>query len=599
MPRTKVPPVAPSTPTTATPPTTPPALPTPIGVGIDTARYGHHATFLRPDLQPAAKPLDITENAPGYDQLRQRLQTIAEHHGPVHFHFRIDVAGVYADNLLTFLAALPEPKTISCGDPQRNQNYRAAVCGAKKSDPVESYALARFALTEKPRATLLLSAAQRLLRSLAGRLQAHVRQRTRLVNQLHQLLARAFPELALLVEDLSTGWVLELLDHYPSAARIAAARPASLQALPYLPHELVPRLQQQARDSLASLTGPLVEDLVRDQVRQVRDACLRQKRLENWLVQAYRDLPQANHLDTIKGIGPVTAAVLTAFILDIGRFATPNHLVGYFGIFPVKDTSGVERDGNRRVPKGLVMSPRGNDLVRRYLWLAALAASRHNPAVRPLYQRVRAKHPERPSIAIGHCMRKLLHLVFAIWKSGQPFDPGYYPWERPSHMPSSDSPVSLREPAAPAEPAAGLKPETEPARSEVTATGSTSAAALPQSAAASAAPWIDFGHLREQLPLARVLEHLGLLADLRGRGSQRRGSCPIHNPGGGGRSFSVNLTDNVWHCFDAGCSRQGDVIDLWSALRGQTLRAAALELVQTFGLEPAPPGGTEKRHGSK
>ena len=60
---------------------------------------------------------------------------------------------------------------------------------------------------------------------------------------------------------------------------------------------------------------------MRDQVRQLRDAGARQKRLENLLVSAYRALPQANHLDTIPGIGAVTAAVLTAFILDIDRFA--------------------------------------------------------------------------------------------------------------------------------------------------------------------------------------------------------------------------------------------------------------------------------------
>src|SRR5262249_216906 len=39
---------------------------------------------------------------------------------------------------------------------------------------------------------------------------AVVRQRTRLISQLHQLLALAFPELALLVEDISRGWVLGL-----------------------------------------------------------------------------------------------------------------------------------------------------------------------------------------------------------------------------------------------------------------------------------------------------------------------------------------------------------------------------------------------------
>jgi hypothetical protein len=38
------------------------------------------------------------------------------------------------------------------------------------------------------------------------------------------------------------------------------------------------------------------------------------------------------------------------------------------------------------------------------------------------------------------------------------------------------------------------------------------------------------------------------------------------------------------------------VIDLWAAVHGYSLRQAALDLVDTFGLEPAP-RGTEKRNG--
>src|SRR5262249_36016555 len=64
---------------------------------------------------------------------------------------------------------------------------------------------------------------------------------------------------------------------------------------------------------------------------------------------------------------------------------------------------------------------------------------------------------------------------------------------------------------------------------------------------------------------------------------------------GCGRTFSVHLDDNVFHCFDVGCAAKGDVIDLWARLRGLPLRDAALDLVDTFGLEPAP--RTEKRSG--
>src|SRR5258708_35229829 len=76
--------------------------------------------------------------------------------------------------------------------------------------------------------------------------------------------------------------------------------------------------------------------------------------------------------------------------------------------------------------------------------MAALSAAQHNPACKPLYQRVRARHPEQPSIAIGHVMRKLLHLALAVWKSGKPFDPEHYPWDKPAHLqPKTDSPVEV------------------------------------------------------------------------------------------------------------------------------------------------------------
>jgi transposase len=607
----------------------------PIGAGFDTSRYGHYAAFLHADLQPAAANLMVVESGLGYRQLRQRLDAIAgKHAGHVHFHMRIDVAGCYADNLLAFLQALPYSKTISCGDPQRNKNYRVAIFGSKKSDPVEAHACARFASTEKPKPTPMLTPAMRSLGQIASRLESQARQNTRVLNQLHNLLARTFPELALLVKDLGTGWVLTLLQRYPSAAQLAKARPSALEKIPYLPHEHIPVLVQHARASVASLTGPAAETLVRDLAGQVKDAKIRQKAMEKLLVEAYRPLP-ANHLDTIPGIGPVTAAILTAKIVDPHRFVLPAKLTGLFGIFPVEASSGIDRDGNARLPVRMIMSKRGNDLVRRYLWMAALSAAQHNPAVRPLYQRVRAKHPDQPSIAIGHVMAKLLRIALAVWKTGKPFDPEHYPWEKPAHLqpqldaqPEGEARPKTEQAPEQNQQAAGHKNPAMPERSVVTAACGTSS--LPEAATAgngatrsqearcagrtsdiamspdrdthsdilmsqpAVSPWLDFAHVKSQLPIQRVLEHLDLFAQMRGRGSQWRGPCPVHGQGKG-RTFSVQLDANLFQCFDKKCAIKGDIIDLWAAVKGLNLRDAALDLARLFNLELAP--GTEKRHG--
>jgi hypothetical protein len=270
--------------------------------------------------------------------------------------------------------------------------------------------------------------------------------------------------------------------------------------------------------------------------------------------------------------------------------------VAYFGVMPIEMSSGVDRDGQPRGSRRHVRSRRGNDLVRRYLWMAALSAVRCNPAVKALYRRVVAQHPDHKAIAIGHAMRKLLHLAFALWQSDKPFDEGHYPWDRPTHDAPANESASQQAPEqqTSASQTAGHKPETKPAQKVVTA---VCAASVAGEDAGSEGIFIDFAHLKRQLPLAQVLAHLGLSARLRGSGAQRRCACPLHRGDARGRSFSVNLEENVFCCFDKRCGKHGDVIDLWAELRHVSLREAAIDLVATFGLEPAAKSGTEKRDG--
>jgi DNA primase len=85
--------------------------------------------------------------------------------------------------------------------------------------------------------------------------------------------------------------------------------------------------------------------------------------------------------------------------------------------------------------------------------------------------------------------------------------------------------------------------------------------------------------------MQQALDALGLRLGLRGgRNSQYRGACPIdgEHPGGRHRSFSVNLNKGLFRCFHPDCGAQGNVLDLWSAVKKLPLREAALDMIQTF-----------------
>ncbi len=102
-----------------------------------------------------------------------------------------------------------------------------------------------------------------------------------------------------------------------------------------------------------------------------------------------------------------------------------------------------------------------------------------------------------------------------------------------------------------------------------------------------ARPSIDFAALRASIMLADVLALLGFVAAARNRNSaQQRGPCPIHgSKAPNSRSFSANLSENVFHCFK--CGAHGNALDLWAAAKGLPLYDAALDLCRHLG-RPVP-----------
>jgi transposase len=557
---------------------------TPIGVGFDTARYGHHVTFLRADLQPATTPCEVTESREGYQLLEQKFQQLSKRVPNVLFCIRIDAAGQYASNLETFLRKLPYPKTISVGEPARNQKYRQAIFPKCKSDPAESHCAGRFALREDPKPAPEVPAELNALREIASRLEAQTRQSTRLSNQLHNLMARVFPELATIASHFRANWVLRLLDRYPTPVQLARARQSSLTAIAYLTLDKAQKLQTAARCSVGSFGGPIAEELVRMLVGQLRRSVQEEHRIRDLLVKVHQSLPESNQIDTIPGIGARTAAVLTAKVISIDRFETPDRLVGYFGIFPEKDASGLDKEGQPKPGCHSHMSKKGNHLARKYLWNAAKVACQYNPAVCALFRRLRSRG-QRGDVALGHCMRKLVHLIWAVWKSGKAFDPNHYPWQ-PAPAPSGNAEAASHN--------QGTSPERKvviAADSTVSSETSAVNASKPNAPGTPASTTtdqrrIDFDWLRKQVTMEQALAHLNWLGCLRGSGPQRRGPCPVHGASSDRmRSFSVHLQKNAFQCFHPPCASHGNVLDLWAAVHRLPLPEAAHHLAATLNLQ--------------
>ena len=117
-------------------------------------------------------------------------------------------------------------------------------------------------------------------------------------------------------------------------------------------------------------------------------------------------------LQSASGIGPVASATLIAQLPELGRL-NRREIAALVGIAPMANDSGASR-GRRRIQGGRFE-------IRRVLYMAALTASRRNPAIKTFYERLLAAG-KLPKVALVACMRKLLTTLNAMVRTNQPWN---------------------------------------------------------------------------------------------------------------------------------------------------------------------------------
>ena len=118
-------------------------------------------------------------------------------------------------------------------------------------------------------------------------------------------------------------------------------------------------------------------------------------------------------LQTVPGIGPVTSRTLLAELPELGQVSR-QQIAALVGVAPLNRDSG--KYSGPRIIWG------GRASVRSALYMATVAALRHNPQIRAFYARL--KHAGKPSkVALVACMRKLLTILNTMLKEHTPWRP--------------------------------------------------------------------------------------------------------------------------------------------------------------------------------
>jgi len=118
------------------------------------------------------------------------------------------------------------------------------------------------------------------------------------------------------------------------------------------------------------------------------------------------------------GIGLLTAATILAETNGFELIRNKRQLSSYAGLDVKEKQSGTSVKGKPRISK------KGNKHLRKTMHLPALAAIRHDDRFKAIFARLVAKHGIKMKAAVA-VQRKLLELVYILYKTNQPYDINY------------------------------------------------------------------------------------------------------------------------------------------------------------------------------
>lgn len=120
-------------------------------------------------------------------------------------------------------------------------------------------------------------------------------------------------------------------------------------------------------------------------------------------------------IETIKGVSFMTIVIILAETQGFELINSRKQLASYAGF------NVIERQSGSSVKRQITYSKKENSRIRAALHFPAMTATRFNAPLKEDYNRIITKHPDHKMIGITAIQRKLLLLIYTLWKKDEEF----------------------------------------------------------------------------------------------------------------------------------------------------------------------------------
>ena len=386
-----------------------------ICVGIDVSKDKHDCFILSSEGEVLADVFTIPNNAEGFDTLLQTIRCCTRPADKI--KVGLEATGHYSYNILGFLLNKGLPTYVV--NPLHTNLYRKSLSLRKtKTDRVDARTIATMLLSDVDlKSYTNTSYHNEELKSLTRYRFDKVRERAKLKQSVSRLVTILFPELEKLVPTLHMASVYALLSEFPGAHQIAGAHLTRLKAVlseasqGRYGRDRAIEIRDAARHSIGS-SMPAKSLELKHTLRLIHE-------LDNEITEIEQEIDvilnsMNSPITTIPGIGKRMAAMILAEIGDFSKYDSPDKILAYAGMSPSIYQSGQLTNCYSHMEK------RGS----RYLRYALFNATKYVCIWDPTFAAYLAKkrsEGKHYNVAVSHAAKKLVRVIYAIQKSGQPY----------------------------------------------------------------------------------------------------------------------------------------------------------------------------------
>ena len=389
-----------------------------ICVGIDVAKDKHDCFILNSEGEVLADAFTIPNNAEGFESL---LQTIRRCTRPADkIKVGLEATGHYSYNVLGFLLDKGLPTYVI--NPLHTNLYRKSLSLRKaKTDRVDARTIATMLMSDVDLKSYTDTAYHNEeLKSLTRYRFDKVNERAKLKTSISRLVTILFPELEKLVSTLHAASVYAILSEFPGAKQIAGAHLTHLKTLlngasrGRYGRDVAMKLRDAAKNSIGSVM-PAKSLELQHTIRLVHELDAEIEDIEAAIEAMMNEIQSP--ITTIPGIGVRMGAMILAEIGDFSRFDSPDKILAYAGMSPSTYQSGqLSLSGTYSH-----MEKRGSRYLRYALYNATKYVCFWDPTFAAYLAKKRAEG-KHYNVALSHAAKKLVRLIYAMEKSGQPYN---------------------------------------------------------------------------------------------------------------------------------------------------------------------------------